>query len=299
MLSSSETNSYVELSRNFDSVLRWLISLGINAKAGRIAFYARRLNELSRSQLSQNYDNYELTNSLADFVNVAHEISIWLHIYKNFKNETAPAFVEVLRRASVGVTHSAEEPVDGSSRDFTFELYSASFFQSAGYKLTWNEDLNAADIVACIDGQTVFAECKRPRSETNVRTNISKALSQLDKRYLNEPKAFGVGIIALERVLNSGLTVSNATDMHQANRLVSNELSNAATRYSEFWIKKRLNDSTLGLIFFLNMPVVVGSSKTLFNVHNSILWQFGVKEFEQVSPRGHTFMKIGKALFYK
>jgi predicted transcriptional regulator with HTH domain len=197
-----------------------------------------------------------------------------------------------VRKALNGGSRFTADNAQSSGRDFAFELYVAAYFSNANCVIDWKLNNDEPDVFVEISGQTLIAECKRPRVVQKIEKNIKGALSQLKSRYEKYPEAFGIGVISLEKCLNPQLKYWQVDLPQQAEALAQTMLHDAVKSYRRFWQSREQDHRTLGLIFLLNLPVAIGREKVMCNVHQSLVWQFGAEKLHALSLKGHTFGQI-------
>ncbi|NQY50580.1 MAG: hypothetical protein HRT50_16055 [Colwellia sp.] len=179
----------------YQEALNWLETKGFNVKSSRLAKYAQNYQKLLDNWLEETFREKIENKSYSSSVYEIHEI---IEIHKRLVEFDCKEVNESLKKVLSGVELYEEDGLKtkpSSARDFSFELYMASYFKRAGYNLSFNTiaDFNASD-----SKDSFFVECKRPAKEETLGKNIEKALKQSVKRFVSDSKFIQKGVAAID-----------------------------------------------------------------------------------------------------
>jgi hypothetical protein len=177
----------------YAEALEWLKELGLPAVESRLGKYKKVIdNFLVKLQLSK--DDVSDEKTIHEYLNAHMEAAEVVRIFNSLSNRNFFEFSEQLKKVTAGQPFRNVSKHD-PSRDFMFELTTASRFINGGFEVQLNQ---LADVVAVKEGfPKIFVECKRIRSPKRVKDNVKKANEQLKKRIALDKSKLCKGIVAL------------------------------------------------------------------------------------------------------
>ncbi|MFC0252689.1 hypothetical protein [Massilia consociata] len=159
--------------KELDTIIAWMVALGLPARNSRYARYQEHINKFYRSGAALLSE--EGNQSFKELSQAYREcIDIYI-VYKCFEHVKHPNFIASLSKVVAGRDVPDLESA-GESRNFLFELLVAARFHLAGYAIDFDE---TSDVVAKRDGLVVRAECKRLVSEKQLEKRVNYAANQL------------------------------------------------------------------------------------------------------------------------
>lgn len=181
--------------RHYRDALSWLESKGFNVNASRLSDYDQNYQKLLDNWGKETFR--EIINNKS-YSSAVYEIYEIIQIHEKLIAFDSKEVNESIKKILSGVElyeddDSKKKP--SSARDFSFELYMASYFKRAGYSLNFN---TIADFNAFDETDSLFVECKRPAKAETFGRNIEKALKQSTKRFSSESKLCQKGIAAID-----------------------------------------------------------------------------------------------------
>jgi hypothetical protein len=179
----------------YQEALSWLEDKGFNVKSSRLVQYDKSYQKLLNNWGKETFKEIIENKSYSSSVYEVYEI---IEIHKRLVEFNCKEVNESLKKILSGVELYEDDGLKAkptSARDFSFELYMASYFKRAGYNLNFNTiaDFNASD-----DKDSFFVECKRPAKEETLGKNIEKALKQSIKRFVTDSQLFQKGVAAID-----------------------------------------------------------------------------------------------------
>ncbi|HHF3410391.1 hypothetical protein NI385_17930 [Vibrio parahaemolyticus] len=177
----------------YDSALEWLNNNGFNVNPTRYNAYRKQLVVMIESWGEQTFREIaEDKQCSSALVETQHLIEI----KEKLESIKCDGFMETIQKTLKGQVHYSDEKKNASSpRDYAFELYMARYFQRSGYELSFD---TIADFNAFNQVDSVFIECKRPRTEDAIGKNIEKALKQSKKRFKDNCTKHQKGLAAID-----------------------------------------------------------------------------------------------------
>jgi hypothetical protein len=166
-----------DIMKKVPEVLKWLETKASVAHISRYSRYVNYINDFYKemTSLSMLDEKFQKLNW------AFQELFEIVQVYNSFKDENSDNFNERIKKIISGqdMVPDTLKAQNDSSRDFLYELLVASHFKSAGFHIDFND---MADVVATKNGDTIFIECKRLKSDNTFEKNFKKAGKQLASR---------------------------------------------------------------------------------------------------------------------
>ena len=213
---------YIHMADHHDYLVRFrklAETLGVTTKNTRIERYEQYLQTVlsgdkrDRFELFQPSNDYAFEHERDLHLYVLREVHELMWIFRGI-NENLPKGIEQKIATVVGGADFAALDVNSKSRDVQFELRIASYFCLRGYDV----DLSlATDIIASLNRDTYYVECKRVGSQRQLKKRVGEARRQLDRRMpkrREKRRTFGVCAIDVTKVAypHNGLTFGVTSD---------------------------------------------------------------------------------------
>jgi hypothetical protein len=263
----SSTQTFVNASKELDDICAWLRDIGIGYSSNRIGKYKELFSVLAEAQLSNNLDAYSKKYTTMDFINAIVEREQLARIYNGLGGLGEPKLIDRLKKASRGHALFVMDSNDRSGRDFSLELDVAAKFARNGYDLDFGHD---ADVKASRDGLCVFVECKRLKSENNIRENIKKGLKQLKNRYKTaDSPADCRGLLALSigKVVNPDFGFLLGLDVADISAQCKRHADAFLSKYSRYWLYEGIDHRSVGVAMLMDAPGKTTERDIPFSLH--------------------------------
>jgi hypothetical protein len=175
------------------AALDWLESLGVPARKGRHAHYARILDRIVGGRADGSIERLVSERVTTETAIALIEADQLARIWRGFRNDDSVGLREKLQKFVKGPRAPGDEsPTSNRARNFGFELDSAASLSAAGCEVIWR---TAADVDVFSRGVRYVMECKRPLSRTSFEDNLKEAVKQLVQR-LNVSPVASYGLVA-------------------------------------------------------------------------------------------------------
>lgn len=169
--------------KKFDESCSWIESYCQLSIKGRISEYRKILETYDRIRGG-------FTDELYKFIHAVSEVHKINQIHGFLKNQTSDNFKSTVNKSIYGKTYFFDDDEtykEDQSRNFLFELITASNYQKLGYSV----DLSGiTDIL--IHKQKIAIECKKIHSKDKILTRVSEAIKQINKYKTQHPDYLGV-----------------------------------------------------------------------------------------------------------
>jgi hypothetical protein len=253
--------SYSDIQAEFEKTIAWFGKYAPGAFEGRFALYRRDIAELVEAFNARRVDELLKTSTAESLTNSMSE-ALELGIIRKGLSSLLGQDEELSRRIRKTIKdpeYAKQEQTDTSTnepRNFAFELVIASYCAAAEYRINLTEE---ADLVFEDDGRKVFIECKRPASVKTTGSNVSKALSQLTRRY--DASGFaglkrGFVALSISKIINrEQRLLSVRTEAHLSKQLGS--IVEKFIRTHEHSWQGALDIRTLGVIVYFNTAALI------------------------------------------
>ncbi|MEK6325421.1 MAG: hypothetical protein AABN33_27590 [Acidobacteriota bacterium] len=253
--------SYADIQAEFEKTIAWFGKYAPGAFKRRFALYRRDIAALVEAFNARKVDELlktRTTESLTNSMSEALELGMIRKGLASLLGQDEELALRI-RKTIKGPEYAKLEQTDISTnepRNFAFELVIAAYCAAAGYSIDLSED---ADLVFEDDGRKVFIECKRPASVKTIGTNVSRALSQLTKRY--DAAGFaglkrGFVALSISKIINrEQRLLSVRTQAHLSKQLGS--IVERFIREREHSWQKALDIRTLGVIVYFNTAAII------------------------------------------
>jgi len=246
--------SYADIQADFEETIAWFGKYAPGAFKRRFALYRRDIAALVEAFNAGKVDELLKSNRIESLTNSVSE-SIELGMIRKGLASLLGQDEQLARRIRKiikGPEYAKQELTDTSTnepRNYAFELMIASYCAAAGYTIDLSDD---ADLAFEDEGRKVFIECKRPASVKAVGANVSRALSQLTKRY--NASAFaglkrGVVALSISKIINREqrlISIETEADLSGQLRSIVRKF---VSEHEQFW-QRTLDIRTLGVIVY-------------------------------------------------
>ena len=177
-----------EIDQSYAEACEWISSFGVPYEKTRFGAYEKDVvNFLSGKDVS------DAKESISIFMNAhkeANELVRIMNVYKSFNSEE---ILEPIKKMTSGQRFRNATTKD-QSRDFAFELGVASRFIKVGFQV----DLRGiSDLVVDIKGTTLYVECKRLKSSSQLAKRTKAANEQIKRRLSADKSSKSRGLVAL------------------------------------------------------------------------------------------------------
>jgi hypothetical protein len=254
----------------YADALEWMKGLGLPALESRLGRYKKLINNLGEDlKLSKN--DTSAGNTFHEFLNAHMEVAEVIRIFNTLSHRDFYEFSEQLKKVTAGQPFrniSKNDP----SRNFMFELTTASRFINAGFEVQLN---HLADIVVVKkDFPKMFVECKRITSLKRVQANVKKANEQLKKRIHSDKSQLCRGIVFLNvnELINPDNAMSVVNNVHDLQKM-SSKLLESFVRANVRDLETKKFNKCLGVFIEATMEG----------------YAMGVKEHHTINCRGAKF----------
>jgi hypothetical protein len=243
-----------KLKEEYQFACEWISSYGIDYEKTRFGDYERDFLEFLNKK-----GKVEAKESLRMFFNAHLEANELIRIKNVFDKHN-----ELVDHDSIKKTVSGQKFRNGSkkdqSRDFAFELGVATRFIKAGYYVELN---NLADLVAQVNGRTLYVECKRIKSQRQLEKRVKEANKQLESRFLIDKNHLSRGMVALNLtdILNPDAMPVLQTSFEAYRRFSAEALKHFVQVNLEAFTKKRSSKSLAVLTEFSTQGFILAERK--------------------------------------
>ncbi len=226
---------FEDLIARYEEVCVWFSGLGFEYSRTRYGTYRKHINNFIEIAKSKKQEG-ELLAFKKSFGNAYIEVNEIIRIRNCINNIDSSEFLDQIRKVTSGQEFRGNTDND-QARDFLFELSVASRFIYAGYSVSLN---GICDVVVDMGGDgTLFVECKRIKSETQIDKNVKKANKQITKRIESITSRKAQGLVAV-----------NITDLLPKTSMFSPDSEEEATMIhrgvSNNYVKTRINKFAAG-----------------------------------------------------
>jgi len=181
-----------KIKTQYIEALEWLKSLGLPVIGTRLGKYKKVIESFGENAKILK-DDFSAEKIFHEFLNAHMEAVEVIRIYKTLLHRDFSEFSDQLKKVAAG--QAFRNRSKDSSRDFMFELTTASRFIKSGFEVQLNQ---LADVVVIKEGfPKIFVECKRIKSQKKIRENVKKANEQLKKRISLDKSSLCKGVVAL------------------------------------------------------------------------------------------------------
>ena len=270
MKHSYTTTSYIDFSAKIDQACDWLENLGISYSRTRIGAYKSLFSTLSKHQSANTLDEFYEIYSFPEWVNAAHECAELIRTYEGLADQNDPNLTSRLKMGIKGHEIFVLDNKERSGRDFSFEMSVAAKFCQQGYFVDFGHD---ADIMVTFNNETLFLECKRLKSQKNVRGNIKKGLKQLHNRYkysTNPGGARGLLVLSIGKVTNPSFGLLEGKDAVDLGNKAFAYNAAFIDKHNRLWIGTK-DKRTLGAVVIFDLPGILKQNKQLTTCHEVTL----------------------------
>jgi len=275
--------------KKYQEALVWLEKKGFNVKNSRLAKYDKSYQKLLDNWGKETFKEIIENKSYSSSVYEVYEV---IQIHQRLIEFDNKDVNESIKKLLSGVELYEEDDLKikpSSARDFSFELYMASYFKRAGYSLSFN---TVADFNAYDKKDSFFVECKRPAKEETFGKNIEKALKQSVKRFLSDSKRCQKGIAAID--ISHLLNPSHEFQVIASLNKTSDYLSVADEIYSPM-IKEHFDkygENCVAVILNWRLPMLHIPNQQL-GLYNKV---FSVPIFNSNSTSEEAFKRMSQKL---
>lgn len=259
----------------YRNTCNWLDSIGLDWIKTRYGVYEKRFNAFESAALATEKPKIELADKRA-FDNAYHEANEIIRISNDLKKLEKTEFMEQIKKVLSGQEYRAMADND-QARDFLFELSTAARFARAGYNVSLT---GLCDVVVEIPEGPLFVECKRLKSVKKIEKNVTKALTQIERRMSGTKSKSPLGLVAL-----------NVTDLIEWPRNLAPDSPKAAMELQRSIASNFLREKSERLTPSTKKKRILGSL-----VECSSIWYLSEKsEISGLNYARHTnFLSISK-----
>lgn len=198
----------------YSVVCNWLQTLGFDYSSSRYGIYKRLFHELISAINKRDY-NGDISDLFRKFRPAYIEMNEIIRTYNALNGMESSEFVAQLAKVVSGKAFSSNGE---ESRNFLFELNTATRFIKAGYSVKLN---NVCDVVVDLGPNgKLFVECKRVSSEGKLSQNIKKASKQISVRIKESVSKKVKGLIAI----NVSELLPDTTSFHPSSFLAATRI---------------------------------------------------------------------------
>lgn len=245
-----------------EAALNWMVLKGIDAPKIRYSRYINYIRDFFQCKSPGSPEGLEKFKLATKSFK---ELMIIINIYHSFENEDQLGFIDRLKKAVTGQDHPSPGSA-GSSRDFLFELYTASMFFDAGYSIDFGEK---TDVIARNERSQVYIECKRLSSEKKFEGNFKYAGKQL-KEGIERIRGSVHGMIFIEITdCLQNLPTRQLTSIGEAKKIVyeclEGFLKEKINKIEE--INDRFVEQSLGVCLFAIAPIWIDDASFYLTRH--------------------------------
>jgi hypothetical protein len=262
-----------KIKSQYADALQWLKGLGLPAIESRLGKYKKVIDNFGEN-LELSKDDVSAEKTFHEFLNAHMEAVEVIRIYNTLSHHDFLEFSEQLKKVTAGQAFRNVSKND-PSRDFMFELTTASRFINGGFEVKLN---HLADIVAVKKGfPKIFVECKRIRSPKRIQDNVKKANEQLKKRIASDKSKLCKGIIAL----NVNELINPENDMSVVNNVgdlqrMSSKLLESFVQSNERNLESKKFNKCLGVLIEATMEgyTIDSDAHRTINCRGAKLYQY-------------------------
>ncbi len=243
-----ETLRYSDILRRLEGLDPWLRSLGLTPRNNDRIHQALSVVRMADEATRKGHETGQYSRLQSEHLFPLVEAVEAHDIFCVFEKDSSGALASALRRGLSGPTQPIDEKNEASrdGRNVWFELALAAEWKLRGAAV----ELAEPDLNLFRDGATFLIACKRPGSESSVRSNIRGAIKQLNRSLQSAPNdVFGVIAISLSRILNPGTSYWTGDIEQLGNRLNQEMLAS-----SQHWRSASTDPRTCAILFHAATP---------------------------------------------
>jgi len=253
--------SYGDVQAEFEKTIAWFGKYAPGAFKRRFALYRRDIAELVEAFNEGRVDELLKTRTVESLTNSMAEALELGMIRKGLASLLGQdeELARRIRKTIKGPEYAKQEQTDTSTnepRNYAFELVIASYCAAAEYRIDLTE---VADLAFEDDGRKIFIECKRPASVKAIGSNVSKALSQLTKRY-DATNFAGLkrGFVALSisKIINREQRLLSVRTEAYLSKQLGSIVERFIREHERSW-QRALDIRTLGVIVYFNTAAII------------------------------------------
>lgn len=296
-----KNHTYSTLLNEYRDALSWYASQGIDVRINRFRTYEKLLLDMLALKLPESVQMYEKRYQL-ELVNAIYELDILIYIHKSLEGSNIPGLKQKIKAIRKGPDSYADEKGNKNyGRNIVYELVVASTLYNCDYVPNIS---TLADVSTMIDGQTIFVECKRPQSNSNIEDLVKGGFDQLSDRLLNfvSQKAYGILFISLDKLLNPNAysTLYDKPEQYYKELFdVSKKILSDILERTHHKVHKRVP----GIVAEMRLPVKIKKESFKFGTGHFGLWMkigpsedVGKKVFENLA---HDYVEAGNKFLKK
>jgi len=260
--------SYREIADRVERACDWLVGYGLPISTTRIGQYRDCMLTLGEHYDNGTLDAVEKSVDFPKMVNSVWEAAELVRIHEGLSPVVSSDMGSKLRMFIKGAENRDPSIPDDPGRDVAFELSIAARFARAGFTVDFGTD---ADLRVPLPNNTIFVECKRPKSHDKVDRHVSGAVRQLNRRYASvsaneSPK--GIVAMSLGMVINPDAQLLVAATRDDLDAKVRFHTDKFIQRHQHRWMDRVAMDGyTLGVFMVLDLPTVIEDLHLLSTYH--------------------------------
>lgn len=222
--------AFADTAAKLDAATEWIKSMGINVHSSRIGIWKKHINGLSDAWNENKINDYINRIRSEDIHTSISEGIEFIKIYEELQPLAEERIKDKIRKITKG-PFLQELEIDSNSsnigRNTIFELNVCSRLLSSGTDI----DISGlADVAFPIESNTIFLECKRPKTIESLPNAFKDARKQLIKRFkqtLNSQNHYGFIAISLSQLLEAGQEIIIAKNSDAMSIILSKIMSYA------------------------------------------------------------------------
>lgn len=245
----------------------WLESIGINVSPSRFNQYRKNIEKSVRPKSVEEAFRYLWMSA------ELHDIC---EVHKHLSQISSQAFIQKLRLAVKGPLLLDDESVNADAnkgRNYTFELYCASRLARAGLSVSLD---SISDIEFTLGDTRCHVECKRVFDEKRLYDLVIEAISQINKRCINDPNARGIVALSISRMVHKAIGMSANgvyADLFEMQSVMRELVGKWGIMFKKIFSNK--SDKTIGILLHYKMPFIDRSTGA-----TAFLNRFGLTSFD-------------------
>lgn len=253
--------------QRFKEACDWFSKQGFDYSRTRYKVYEKKLNKLEETVLQE--DIQGLKNSFL-------EVNDFLKIYENLKDIEVNHWQDQLKFLFKGQEFVSN---NDQARDYLFELFVASKFVQANFKVYLN---SITDIIAQKNNKLIYIECKKIKSPNTIYKNIKKASVQINSR-IQDGSGIGLVFIDISSVFDGGYLVSAkpSENTRKLKERMTNFLEkNISTKEIEGFFTKPMYKKIHGIFLYCRcFGLVNGDNEGFMYVANTKIIPLGAEGY--------------------
>lgn len=276
MITGWSSLTFIEVKNRLKCALEWLEEAEIRVEHSRINAYHQSIKVLEHAYRTQRLAEIDDKETVKSLLNAFCEASEICHIHKHLStlgNSNLKAKLKQLVGGPISYPDENPSASSNTARNIGFELCIAADLCSTGFVVDFGSN---ADVSFNTDQCRMHIECKRPQNSRSVKSNIKRAIKQLERRYIlhnSKEEVRGIVAVSISKLVNEtqeGLILEKPDDL---DAILVSMIEKFGKNHMEV-CRNRKEKRTIGMLVDLRIPFFVKQDNSVGMSHFFALFSF-------------------------